>query len=234
MKVGNMKVPTTLIIEDNKINLPQVARRVWHYPPVLAASLQNDPLRQQGQKGMFGAPLKPVLFPVRDGLTHQLLYGNAPPGLRAMQFYDLWKKGLGPSEYIFGPNHHWTQRMRDAHGVTRARQYLAGKYRGKLPEGGTLSAYRPGFGPSDFVNAGFDSIEQTIGNYRVDVWVRTFDIRIRLYNVAGRTSFYAGSIIDKAQEAGVPLKKISGVKSGPERDITLVLWWDEAIPQAAR
>lgn len=113
-----MKVPTTLIIKDNKINLPQVVRRVWYSTPVLAASLQNDPLRQQGRKGMFGGPLKPVLFPVRG--------------------------------------------------------------------------------------------------------------------VAGRTSFYVGSIIDKAQKAGAPLKKIFGVKSGPERDMTLVLWWDETIPHAAR
>jgi hypothetical protein len=229
-----MQVPAQIILEDNKINAPLVARRIWYYPPVLAASMQNDPLRQQGRTGPFVAPLKPVLFPVRDAGSHQLLYGDAPPGLRAMQFYDLWKKGLGRSEYTFGPNHHWTQRMRDAPGVSRARQYLFGKYGGKLPEGGTLTAYRPGFGPTDLVNAGLDSIEQTIGNYRVDIWIRAFDMRIRLYNVAGRTSFYAGSIIEKAQKAGLPVKKASGAASGPERDITLVLWWDEAIPQRAR
>jgi hypothetical protein len=114
------------------------------------------------------------------------------------------------------------------------RNYLFRKYAGKLPEGGTLAAYRAGFGPTDVANAGLDSIEQTIGNYRVDIWIRTFDMRIRLYNVAGRTSFYAGSIIEQAQQAGLPVKKAAGAKSGPKRDITLVLWWDEALPHMAR
>jgi hypothetical protein len=229
-----VEVPKEIIFEDSRFRLPLVARRVWYYPPVLAASIQNDPLRQQGRTAVFGTPLKPVLFPTREGQTHQLLYGNAPPGLRAMQFYDLWKEGLGPSEYTFGANHHWTQRMRDASGVNRARNYLFRKYAGKLPEGGTLTNYPSGFGPADVANAGLDSIEQTIGNYRVDIWIRAFDMRIRLYNVAGRTSFYAGSIIEEAQKAGLPVKKASGAKSGPKRDITLVLWWDEALPHIAR
>jgi hypothetical protein len=229
-----VKLPESLRREDLK--LPLVARQVWSFAPARVAGGQlprglPSTFSNLASREVLGMDeVRPGTYQLEAAVRGAPLMGNAPP-MSPAEFYQLWSSGQGQSEYTFGPLHWWSRQMRNARGVNDARYLMKKKYSTKnasVAEGSFFSNYNPGFGLGGALFARLDTVEQTLGNYRVDILVYDGFKRVRLYNLASRESFWGGSAVRAAKKAGINISPAKNRTSGPAKTIAMSFWWDES------
>jgi hypothetical protein len=105
-----------------------------------------------------------------------------------------WLTGTGPDNRTFGPGSNQVNDMMNAPGVNKAREYF---YRKNAEKCGTaldpLTNYRAGFGLKGLWNAGLNSTQQFVGDYRIDITPnQNGTITFNLTNTTSMTSFLYG------------------------------------------
>jgi len=140
-------------------------------------------------------------------------------------FWD-WITGTGPESRTFGPGSNQVNDMMGAPGVNKAREYFYKKNAGRLDSPCDqplvpLTNYRPGFGLEGLWEAGTNSTQQFVGDYRVDIYPNSDGtITFVLNNTTSMTSFLYG-------------KAPSWERStfGPGGNMRQLYTWTEALQQ---
>jgi hypothetical protein len=121
-----------------------------------------DPIGLWGGINLFAYVNNPVNFADPYGLT----WGES------LSMLWEWISGTGPDDRTFGAGSNQVWDMINAPGVNRARGpfYRKNAYNLACEKPlKSLTNYNPGYGLRGFWNAGLNSTQQFVGNYRVDI-----------------------------------------------------------------
>ena len=137
-----------------------------------------------------------------------------------------WATGSGPDSTLFGPGSNQVNDMKNSAGVVAARQAFYRKNAGAKCDDDCankyqpLTNYNPGFGFPGLIKAGFNSTQQFIGNFRVDIYPDNSNciITIMLSNTTSMTSF-SYHLFDSWERSS----------RGPGGNTRQVYWWTEPI-----
>jgi RHS repeat-associated protein len=170
-------------LRDDATNLTHFGAR--EYAPELGRWTRKDPIGfNGGLTDLYGYVANdPVNWVDEDGHTWK----------ESSMYFGKWLIGW-PIPTDFGPGTNQVEDMKNAQGVQDARDAFYAKNNGKIcTSRSALTNYKASFGLSGLWDAGWNSTQQFIGSYRVDITPNTDGtVNINLTNSTSFTSFSYG------------------------------------------
>jgi hypothetical protein len=151
--------------------------------------LRADPIGLDGGVNLYiYTNNNPVNFTDPFGLTWGESFG----------MFGQWITGTGPANRTFGPGSNQVNDMKNAPGVQAARNFFYQKNAGadccEYPHYKSVTNFAAGFGLKGLLKAGFNSTQQFVGNYRIDIIPNNSNCTMTfiLTNTTSMTSFLYG------------------------------------------
>lgn len=140
-----------------------------------------------------------------------------------------WVRGTGAENRVYLPNHHMTKRLKNAHQINLARAFFYKKYLTNFlnkvsMKQASVTNFKGGFGPLEFMVAGGDIVEQFVGSFGVDIQT----------DETGENLLFIVSNTTGKESAYYHLPFVSDVKRSstsitPEGNLHQVYIWKEPI-----
>ncbi len=168
----------------------------------------------------------------RGGLNEYGLVGNDPVSrwdylghswVEVLAWFGEWLNGKGEAFKAFGPGSNAASDMKNAPGVNKARAFFRAKNKSVrcCKDLSSVRNYKTTFGLAGLFAAGFNSTQQFIGRYRIDIFVsgckkNRCEIDFELTNTTSFKSFLYGIGPSWHREEF----RFMG-------NVTQVIWWTE-------